>query len=196
MTLDYVLKKVPRGTFAFYSCLIAFLSLNSNLESVEVIRARKVTDAVVNTIKEKPSKRSANQETMRKRIAKSATIKHAPVNIRNGPDTKYNIIYIIEKKNTPVSLFYKIDNWCLIQDYYGHNGWVICASLSTSSKIDILKKGAMIYRLPVKKEKIAETKSNINVSLLDSCVKQWCRIGISKFTTGWVEKKNLWLEGR
>lgn len=64
-------------------------------------------------------------------------IKSKEVNVRNGPDEKYNIIWKFNVKNTPVQIINKIDNWYMIRDYSGEVGWIKSNLIATNKKRDM-----------------------------------------------------------
>jgi|LauGreDrversion4_2_1035121.scaffolds.fasta_scaffold918764_2 SH3-like domain-containing protein len=120
---------------------------------------------------------------------KQGHVKNAPLNVRKGPDINYPVVFQITKKYTPIQVMYKIDNWCMITNYAGQKGWVICAAITIKSQISILKSKTNLYRIPMK-EKIAALKPFTQVKII-RCTKNYCRIAIGDIT-GWINRLSLW----
>ena len=119
-------------------------------------------------------------------------LKSKETNLRAGPNVRYPIRLKIARKNEPLKVINKFQNWRQVEDSEGDKGWAHVSNLS--SKKFVKTKGKTqtnIHNKPeVGSDIIAKTESNVVFSVL-SCKENWCKIerdGIK----GWIEKTNLW----
>lgn len=125
-------------------------------------------------------------------IPRFSSIKANEVNVRKGPGTKNAIEWIFVKKGEPVEIIGEFDNWRLIKDITGEEGWVHCSVLSSKRFVIILGPTNQLLR------KSPESSSSIIAYLapklrcgLSNCKNQWCKINCQGHN-GWVTKSTLW----
>jgi SH3-like domain-containing protein len=119
-------------------------------------------------------------------------IKAGETNLRNGPNVKYPIKWVIVKAKEPVEIVGEFEKWKKVRDFDGDEGW-IHDSLFSSKRRAIVKKNAesKIYQKPhINSQPVALVKALVRVDLI-KCQLEWCYIKAAKYK-GWVSRKNLW----
>ena len=122
---------------------------------------------------------------------KFLSLKNKKVNLRQGPSFKYPIKLIYIKKNLPVVVIDKFENWRKIIDFKNNSGWIHISQLTKKKtainikKNSILYKKSTIYSKPIAKIEIGK------LLFIDKCKIRWCKISSKKFQ-GWVYKNSLW----
>ena len=132
-----------------------------------------------------------------------SSIKSSEVNVRKGPNVRYNIEWVYKSKGEPVEVIAVFEHWNRIRDVAGDEGWVKSVMLSKkrtavinitppkSSKGKDSKLFASLYRKPDNSSNIfAKIESSKRV-VIESCQKEWCKIKISNLS-GWIKKQYLW----
>jgi len=76
-------------------------------------------------------------------------LKNSKVNVRYGPSFEYTIKYIYLKKNLPIKIIDKKENFRRIIDHKHNSGWIHTSQLKKSSSI-ILTENQFIFTKPTK----------------------------------------------
>ena len=128
-------------------------------------------------------------------VDKFAVVKNKETNVRNGPGDSYKILWTFNRKNVPIEILNKIDNWYMIKDSTNEIGWINETLISRNIKRRmgvIIKNTIEIFQLPNSKSfKIAILNKDTIVRII-SCGETWCRISVNNNITGWLKKKYLW----
>ena len=118
------------------------------------------------------------------------SLKKNKVNVRYGPGFDYEVKYIYRKKNFPVKILDKKENWRKIIDIKKNGGWIhwsqlkkINSFITTNEKILFLKPS--LFSKPI--AKIQEGR----LLLVDRCITNWCKIKTEEYS-GWIDSANLW----
>ena len=118
------------------------------------------------------------------------SLKKNKVNVRYGPGFDYEVKYIHRKKNFPVKILDKKENWRKIIDIKKNGGWIhwsqlkkINSFITTNEKILFLKPS--LFSKPI--AKIQEGR----LLLVDRCITNWCKIKTEEYS-GWIDSANLW----
>ena len=118
------------------------------------------------------------------------SLKKNKVNVRYGPGFDYEVKYIYRKKNFPVKILDKKENWRKIIDIKKNGGWIhwsqlkkINSFITTNEKILFLKPS--LFSKPI--AKIQEGR----LLLVDRCITNWCKIKTEEYS-GWINSANLW----
>ena len=118
------------------------------------------------------------------------TLKYDKVNVRYGPNFNSPIKYIYKKKNLPVKIIDKKENFRRIVDLKKNSGWIHRSQLKknnsfiTLDPIILFSDSTKFSRPIVKIETgrlLSKKKCNLN----------WCKVETGKYK-GWVLKENLW----
>ena len=146
-----------------------------------------------------------------KSIPYYASLKFSEVNVRKGPNSRYPISWVYNKKGEPLEIIAQFEQWYRIRDISGDEGWVKSVMFSKKRSGIIIKPKE--NDLPTADKTFKSTNSNkfyatlykkadnlsraighiepsIRVSIKE-CKKQWCKIQ-SNNVTGWIEKQYLW----
>ena len=117
-------------------------------------------------------------------------LKNNKVNVRYGPSFDYPIKYIYLKKNLPIKVIDKKENFRRIIDHKHNSGWIHTSQLKKSSSV-ILTKKQLIFTKPSKfSEPIAVAEIG-KLVLITKCKKNWCKTD-SDDLSGWILFDDYW----
>jgi SH3-like domain-containing protein len=119
------------------------------------------------------------------------TLKNKEVNLRQGPSFEYPIRLTYKKKNLPVVIIDKHENWIKIKDFKNNFGWIHISQLSKKKSAINLTKGSIVYKKPTIYSKPIVKLEIGRLVLIKKCKIQWCKITSGGFG-GWIFKDNLW----
>ena len=117
-------------------------------------------------------------------------LKNNKVNVRYGPSFDYPIKYIYKKKQLPVRLIDKKENFRRIIDHKQNSGWIHWTQL-TKSKSLITTSGKILFKNPTKYSKPLARLDTGRLLLIQKCEKKWCNVKTDQFS-GWIDKNNVW----
>ena len=121
---------------------------------------------------------------------KFLSLKKNKVNVRYGPGFDFPIKYIYKKKNLPIKLIDKKENFRRIIDYKKNSGWIHISQLKKVNSV-ISERDKILFNKPtIFSEPIANIKKG-RLLIIKKCEKLWCKVKSEEFK-GWVEKKYLW----
>ena len=118
------------------------------------------------------------------------TLKYNKVNVRYGPGRDYPIKYVYNKKNLPVKVIDKKENFRKIIDFKKNSGWIHTSQLK-KSKSFILLKDQILFSKPTKHSKPLFKISKGRLLIVKKCKKNWCRVKTENFL-GWVKTNEIW----
>jgi SH3-like domain-containing protein len=121
-----------------------------------------------------------------------ASIASGQAMTRNGPARTYPGKWLYQRRDLPVRVLQKYENWRLIQDPDGEKGWMLVTLLS-DKRTALIKAGDP---RPIHSEPKAESRVRYRaepgvVGKIDHCRNGWCHISIGR-RDGYVEESNLW----
>ena len=117
-------------------------------------------------------------------------LKNNKVNVRYGPSFDYPIKYIYLKKNLPIKIIDKKENFRRIIDHKHNSGWIHTSQLKRSSSV-ILIKNHFVFRKPTKFSEPIAVAEKGKLILLKKCKNNWCKIR-NETITGWILFDNFW----
>ena len=117
-------------------------------------------------------------------------LKNNKVNVRYGPDLNSPIKYIYNKKNLPIKVIDKKENFRRIIDIKNNSGWIHTSQLR-KNKSFILLENQILFSKPTKYSKPIVKISSGRLLLVKKCKIKWCKITTGDFS-GWVFKNYLW----
>ena len=153
-------------------------------------RRQSVAIAVTVFLLVAPSAWAADNEPAPK-LPRFVSLRSDQVNLRVGPGENYPIEWVLTRKDLPVEIVKEFDNWRMIRDWQGTEGWVHERMLS--SKRAVVVKGGVrtLHRQPdVASPAVARAEPGVVARLLE-CRADWCRIDAADHT-GWVQRGDLW----
>ena len=117
-------------------------------------------------------------------------LKNNKVNVRYEPDLNSPIKYIYNKKNLPIKVIDKKENFRRIIDIKNNSGWIHTSQLR-KNKSFILLENQILFSKPTKYSKPIVKISSGRLLLVKKCKLKWCRVKTENYT-GWLEVKNVW----
>ena len=117
-------------------------------------------------------------------------LKNNKVNVRYGPGLNYPIKYIYKKKNLPVKVIDKKENFRRIIDFKNNSGWIHTSQLR-KNKSFILLEDQILFSKPTKYSKPIAKISFGRLLLVKKCKLKWCRVKTENYT-GWVKSEKVW----
>jgi len=117
-------------------------------------------------------------------------LKNNKVNVRYGPGFNYQIKYIYIKKNLPIKVIDKKENFRRIIDFKKNSGWIHISQLKKGKSI-ILLKDQMLFSKPTRYSKPIIKISKGRLLLVKKCKKKWCRVKTENYT-GWIKSEKVW----
>ena len=117
-------------------------------------------------------------------------LKNNKVNVRYGPSFDYPIKYIYLKKNLPIKVIDKKENFRRIIDHKQNSGWIHTSQLKKSASV-ILTKKQLIFNKPSNfSEPIAVAEIG-KLFLITKCKNNWCKTK-SDNISGWILLDDYW----
>ena len=117
-------------------------------------------------------------------------LKNNKVNVRYGPGFDYPIKFVYKKKNLPVKVIDKKENFRRIIDFKNNSGWIHTSQLS-KIKSFILLEDKILFSKSTKYSKPILIISKGRLLLVKKCKAKWCKVKTKKYI-GWLEVKNVW----
>ena len=118
------------------------------------------------------------------------SLKYDKVNVRYGPGLDYPIKFVYLKKNFPVEIVDKKENFRKIIDYKNNGGWIHRSQLKKNKSLitlqeKILFKNSTKYSMP-----IAVIKSG-RLLIVKKKEKKWFKV-VTGEHVGWINNEYLW----
>ena len=117
-------------------------------------------------------------------------LKNNKVNVRYGPGFNYQIKYIYKKKNLPIKVIDKKENFRRIIDFKKNSGWIHISQLKKGKSI-ILLEDQILFKKPTKYSKPLFKIAKGRLLLVKKCKKKWCRVKTQDYL-GWIRTNNIW----
>ena len=121
-----------------------------------------------------------------------ASIASGQAMTRTGPGKNYPGVWLYQRRDLPVRVTKKYENWRLIQDPDGVQGWMLVTLLS-DRRTGVVKPGVE-RPVRVKPDDRAHVRYNVEpgaVGRIDRCSSGWCRIAFGK-RQGYIHTSDLW----
>ena len=117
-------------------------------------------------------------------------LKNNKVNVRYGPGFDYPIKFIYKKKNLPVKIIDKKENFRRIIDFKNNSGWIHTSQLK-EGKAFILLEDQILFTKPTKYSKPILKIAKGRLLVVKKCKKIWCKVKTENYT-GWVKSEKVW----
>tara|TARA_B100001057_G_scaffold89_1_gene76 strand:- start:2361 stop:2813 length:453 start_codon:yes stop_codon:yes gene_type:complete len=121
---------------------------------------------------------------------KFLSLKKNKVNVRYGPSFEFPVKYIYNKKNLPIRLIDKKENFRRIIDYKKNSGWIHVSQLKKVNSVIVIKNKTLFKKSTIFSQPIANIKKG-RLLIIKKCEKEWCKVKTEDYE-GWVNKENLW----
>jgi SH3-like domain-containing protein len=121
-----------------------------------------------------------------------ASIASGQAMTRTGPGKNYPGVWLYHRRDLPIRVVKKYENWRLIQDPDGAQGWMLVTLLS-DRRTAIVKAGdpRSIRVGPYDTAKVQYRAEPGVVGRISKCGDGWCRIEIGK-AKGYVREADIW----
>jgi SH3-like domain-containing protein len=121
-----------------------------------------------------------------------ASIASGQAMTHTGPGRNYPNVWLYQRRDLPVRVIKKYDNWRLIEDPDGAQGWMLVTMLS-DRRTAIVKPGeARAIRVgPNDSAKVQYNAEHGVVGRISKCGEGWCRIEIGN-RRGYVRTSDIW----
>ena len=117
-------------------------------------------------------------------------LKNNKVNVRYGPGFNYQVKYIYKKKNLPIKVIDKKENFRRIIDFKKNSGWIHISQLKKGKSL-ILLKDQILFSKPTRYSKPIIKISKGRLLLVKKCKKKWCKVKTEDYL-GWIVINNIW----
>ena len=117
-------------------------------------------------------------------------LKNNEVNVRYGPGFDYPIKYVYKKKNLPIKIIDKKENFRRIIDFKKNSGWIHVSQLKKGKSL-ILLKDQILFSKPTRYSKPIIKIAKGRLLLVKKCKKKWCKIKTEDYL-GWIITNNIW----
>ena len=117
-------------------------------------------------------------------------LKNNKVNVRYGPGFDYPIKYVYKKKNLPIKVIDKKENFRRIIDFKKNNGWIHVSQLKKGKSL-ILLKDQILFSKPTRYSKPIIKIAKGRLLLVKKCKKKWCKVKTEDYL-GWIITNNIW----
>ena len=118
------------------------------------------------------------------------SLKKDKVNVRYGPSFEYPIKYIYLKKNLPIKVIDKKENFRRIIDHKHNSGWIHTSQLRKASSV-VLVENHLIFAKPTKFSEPIAIAEKGKLILLKKCIENWCKTK-NKDVSGWILSNKFW----
>ena len=117
-------------------------------------------------------------------------LKNNKVNVRYGPGFDYPIKFIYKKKNLPIRVIDKKENFRRIIDFKNNSGWIHTSQLKKGEAF-ILLEDQILFKKPTKYSKPILKIAKGRLLVVKKCKKIWCSVKTENYT-GWIKNENVW----
>ena len=117
-------------------------------------------------------------------------LKNNEVNVRYGPGFDYPIKYVYKKKNLPIKVIDKKENFRRIIDFKKNSGWIHVSQLKKGKSL-ILLKDQILFSKPTRYSKPIIKIAKGRLLLVKKCKKKWCKVKTQDYL-GWIVANNIW----
>ena len=117
-------------------------------------------------------------------------LKNSKVNVRMGPGLDYPVKFIYKKKNLPVKVIDKKENFRKVIDHKKNSGWIHISQLKKVNSIIVLS-SRILFKKPTFYSKPIANIERGKLLVLAKCKKNWCKVSSQNYS-GWINMDNVW----
>jgi SH3-like domain-containing protein len=133
----------------------------------------------------------AAENDVSQKLPRFVSLRSDQVNLRVGPGENYPIEWVLTRKDMPVEIIRQFENWRMIRDWQGTEGWV--HERMVAGKRAVVVKGGIrtLHQQPdPASPAVARAEPGVVARLLE-CRADWCHIEAADHS-GWVQRGDLW----
>lgn len=121
-----------------------------------------------------------------------ASIASGQAMTRTGPGKNYPGVWLYQRRDLPIRVVKKYENWRLIQDPDGAQGWMLVTLLSDRRTAIVKPGGPRSIRVgPYDSAKVQYQVEHGVVGRLEKCSDGWCRINVAN-KAGYIRTSDIW----
>ena len=121
-----------------------------------------------------------------------ASIASGQAMTHTGPGRNYPNVWLYQRRDLPVRVVKKYQNWRLIQDPDGAQGWMLVTFLSDRRTAMVKQGQPRPVRVgPYNSAKVAYNAEPGVVGRISKCSSGWCRIDVGN-RRGYVSMSDIW----
>ena len=121
-----------------------------------------------------------------------ASIASGQAMTRTGPGKNYPGVWLYQRRDLPVRVVKKYENWRLIQDPDGAQGWMLVTLLSDRRTAVVKPGGPRAIRVgPYDGAKVQYQAEQGVVGRIEKCSDGWCRINVAN-RKGYIRTTDIW----
>jgi SH3-like domain-containing protein len=121
-----------------------------------------------------------------------ASIASGQAMTRTGPGKNYPGVWLYQRRDLPIRVVKKHENWRLIQDPDGAQGWMLVTLLSDRRTAVVKPGGPRLLRVgPYDGAKAQYKIEQGVVGRLEKCSGGWCRINVAD-KKGYIRTSDIW----
>ena len=118
------------------------------------------------------------------------SLKYDKVNVRYGPGLDYPIKFVYLKKNFPVEIVDKKENFRKILDYKNNGGWIHRSQLKKNKSLITLQEKILFKNSTKYSRPIAVIESG-RLLIVKKKGKKWFKVVTGDYV-GWINNEYLW----
>ncbi len=127
-------------------------------------------------------------------VPRFVSLKNESTNVRRGPSSDHGVLYVYQRKGTPVEIVAEFEHWRRIRDSAGAEGWVYKSLLSGTRTILIAPwKTDIVVELRRRPQATAALVARLEPGVqgeVESCNGAWCAISAGGYD-GFVSQNML-----
>lgn len=128
-------------------------------------------------------------------VPRFVSLKTDRVNVRRGPSTEHQVIWVYARKGLPVEIIAEHEHWRRVRDSDGEEGWVYHSLLAgrRTGLIAPWRKGEKIS-LKDSPQEASTTVALVQTGVVGEvlkCAGSWCEFQVSGYS-GWLKQEMVW----
>lgn len=130
--------------------------------------------------------------TQERVLPRFMSLKTDSANVHEGPSMQHSVKHRYVRKGIPLKVTGEIDDWRLVTDWEGYEGWIHRDMLS-DERFAIIKSDGSILRQKddIRSKIIAYVQRGLMVTLI-KCEGDWCAISVNDEHQGFILRDSLW----
>ena len=119
----------------------------------------------------------------------SIQVDHA--RMRKGPSLDFPVLWEYRRRDLPVKIIARHENWRKVVDPEGTTGWMAAYLLSRTRSAIVIGGIRPLRKAPNARSALAYHVEASVVGRISDCTKRWCRFDVEG-QRGWIETAHIW----